>query len=185
MVRTLLHRLDHHHAGERSHAERVAVYAVAVGAELGMSADALRTLRYAAQLHDVGKVRVDPQLLHKLGELSESDWTAMRAHAELSLEVIAEFDFLKASLPAITDHHERFDGLGYPSGKSGENIPVGARIIGLCEAFDAMTDGSGWQASRTYIEAREEIKRLAGKQFDPIIADAFLKIQPVIQPLGV
>ncbi len=170
--------------GERSHAERVAVYAVATGAELGLSESELRSLRYAAELHDVGKVRVAPELLNKLGELSESDWASMRAHAALSLEVLADFDFLKPCLPAMIYHHERFDGLGYPDGRAGDDIPLGARIIGLCEAFDAMTDGAGWRAARTYAEARHEVARLAGKQFDPRIVEAFLKVQPLIQPLS-
>lgn len=184
IVRGLLKVLDLHGPGERGHAERVAVYSVATGFEMGLRERDLLELRFAATLHDVGKVKVDAALVNKLGTLDESEIAAMRLHAELSLELLEEFEWLQPSLPMIIHHHERWDGGGYPTGLSANLIPLGARIIAVAETFDVLTTTAGWSTPRSDQEAIKELESCASSQFDPEVVQAFLKIQPLVQPVG-
>jgi HD-GYP domain-containing protein (c-di-GMP phosphodiesterase class II) len=184
IVRGLLKILDLHGPGERGHAERVAVYSVATGYELGLRDKDLLDLRFAATLHDVGKVKVDAALVNKLGTLDDDEVEEMKLHAELSLELLEEFPWLKASLPMIIHHHERWDGTGYPTGVGTNLIPLGARIIAVAEAFDALTTDAGWNLRRSEEEAVEELLTCSKSQFDPEVVEAFLRIQPLIQPVG-
>lgn len=184
IVLGLLKDLDLHRPGERGHAERVAVYAVAMGHELGLTDDELLALRYAATLHDVGKVRVDMALVRKLGRLEDEEIEAMRLHAELSLELLEDIPWLGPSLPMIIHHHERWDGQGYPAGLGMNLIPLGARIIAVAETFDVLTSSSGWLDPVDEEVAREELEACAGTQFDPEVVAAFFKVQPLIQPIG-
>lgn len=184
IVRSLLKALDLHGPGERSHAERVAVYAVATGHELGLRDQELLDLRFAATLHDVGKVKVDSGLVNKLGRLDENEIEAMKLHAELSLEMLEGFEWLKPALPMIIHHHERWDGQGYPTGLGANLIPLGARIIAVAEAFDALTTDAGWNNPVTDKEAIEELRACEKTQFDPEVVQAFVKVQPLIQPVG-
>lgn len=184
IVRSLLKALDLHGPGERGHAERVAVYAVATGYELGMRDQDLVDLRFAATLHDVGKVKVDAKLVNKLGRLDDHEIESMKLHAELSLELLEEFDWLKPALPMIIHHHERWDGQGYPTGLAANLIPIGARIIAVAEAFDALTSDAGWNNPVGDKEAVEELRACEKTQFDPDVVQAFVKVQPLIQPVG-
>ena len=183
-VRSLLRALEKHGPGEGAHADRVAVYATAIGHKLGMDLDDLINLRWAAALHDVGKITVDPALLKKFGKLTDSEMKEMRLHAEMSMRVIGEFEWLKPVLPMIRHHHERFDGSGYPDGYAGDDIPIGARIIAVAETFDVLTEETGWSKSMSMEEALEEVCRCSGAQFDPEVVDAFCAVQPLIQPVG-
>jgi HD-GYP domain-containing protein (c-di-GMP phosphodiesterase class II) len=183
IVRSLLKALDLHGPGERGHAERVAVYAVATGHELGLRDEDLVDLRYAATLHDVGKVKVDARLVNKLGKLEDQEIEAMRLHAELSLDLLEEFDWLQPCLPMIIHHHERWDGTGYPTGLAANLIPLGARIIAVAEAFDVLTTDAGWNEPRDDEAAINELRACTRTQFDPEVVQAFLKIQPVVQPV--
>lgn len=184
ILRSLLRELDAHSEGERDHAERVAVLAVAMGERQGLDDRALLDLRYAALLHDVGKVRVDSQLLAKLGRLSDEELARLRLHAELSAHVLSEYGFLKRSLPAILSHHERWDGLGYPRGLKGNAIPLGGRIIAVAEAYDTLSFGTPWQRRMIAGPALAEVRSCAGTQFDPAVVEALDAIQPLVQPLG-
>ena len=183
-VRSLLKALDLHGPGERGHAERVAVYSVATGYELGIRDEELLMLRYAATLHDVGKVRVDSTLVRKLGRLDDEEIEAMKLHAELCLELLEGFDWLQPCLPMIIHHHERWDGRGYPTGLGANLIPLGARIIAVAETFDVLTIDAGWNQPRDEEMAIAELKACAGTQFDPEIVQAFIKVQPLIQPIS-
>jgi HD-GYP domain-containing protein (c-di-GMP phosphodiesterase class II) len=183
IIRSLLVRLDRHSPSERGHAERVAVYTVATGDQLGLDGEALLNLRYAALLHDVGKISVDAQLLRKMGKLSEEEMDALRLHALIAASVIEAFEWLAPVIPDIRHHHERWDGGGYPDGLVGPDIPLGARIINLAETFDVMLAGyTGDPKSEG--AALEEIERCSGSQFDPKVVAAFRKVQPLIQPIG-
>jgi HD-GYP domain-containing protein (c-di-GMP phosphodiesterase class II) len=182
-VRQLLKVLDLHGPGERAHAERVAVFSVATAYELGMRDAELTDLRYAATLHDVGKVKVDASLVNKLGRLDDEEIEAMKLHAELSLELLEEFDWLLPALPMIIHHHERWDGKGYPTGLAANLIPLGSRIIAVAETFDVLTANTGWNRPRNESEAIEELRRCAGTQFDREVVEAFVKVQPLIQPV--
>ena len=174
-LRALLAALDLNAPGERMHAERVAVYSVATGEELGLSDEELLRLRYSALLHDVGKTKLDGNLLSKVGQLSETELDVLRRHAEY---------FLVPAIPGIRSHHERWNGAGYPAGLTGEEIPTAAQIIGLCEAFDVMMNGAAWKSAMTREIALEEIERSAGVEWNPEVVEAFLKVERVIQPIG-
>ena len=183
-VRNLLKVLDLHGPGERGHAERVAVYSVATGFELGLRDQELLELRFAATLHDVGKVKVDAALVNKLGTLEDDEIEAMKLHSELSLELLEEFDWLKDAMPMIIHHHERWDGNGYPTGLGANLIPLGARIIAVAETFDALTTSAGWNKPRDEQGAIDELLHCSGSQFDPEVVEAFLRVQPLVQPVG-
>lgn len=182
-IRELLGRLDAHNPGEAAHAHRVAVYAVASGETLGMSDEELVHLRWAATLHDVGKVSVDAALVRKLGTLDDEELEALRKHAGLGAEVLESSTWLAPALPMIHHHHEWWNGEGYPDGLRGEAIPLGARLIGLAEAYDVLVSDVPWRDRLTEEDAVEEIQACAGSQFDPAAVEAFLAVRPLIQPV--
>lgn len=182
-VRALVRALDLHEPGEGDHAERVAVYAVATGERMGMSQPDLLVLRRAAALHDVGKISVSQGLLRKLGDLTDEDIAELRAHATMAIKIIESFEWLAAASPIIKHHHERWDGFGYPDGLSGENIPLGARIIAVSETFDVMAHEGSYRATIPESAALAELRASAGTQFDPKVVEAFCLVQPLIQPL--
>ncbi len=183
-VRSLVRALELHGPGEGAHSERVAVYATATGDQIGMDEDELLDLRWAAALHDVGKISVDPKLLKKFGKLTDEEMQLMRTHAELAMKVIGELNWLRNVVPMVRHHHERFDGSGYPEGFAGDDIPIGARIIAVAETFDVLTEECGWRDPMSYEAGIEEIRRCAGAQFDPDVVDAFCLVQPIVQPIG-
>jgi HD-GYP domain-containing protein (c-di-GMP phosphodiesterase class II) len=184
LIRSLVRALEGHAPGEGGHAERVAAYAVATGERLGLDDGDLLHLRRAAQLHDVGKVRVDPALLLKPERLSHEDWEALKLHAILAERVLESLEFLAPAISSIRHHHERWDGTGYPDGLNGERIPIGARIIAVAEAFDCLAQGSAFRPGVAADEALAEIRACSGSQFDPAVVSAFLQVQPLIQPVG-
>lgn len=184
VIRDLLAELDLHGPGEGPHAYRVAVYAVTTGQRLGLNDEELLNLRYAAELHDVGKIKIDRSLLGKLGELSDEDFEVLRSHARRAEELLLEHDWLQPAITLIRHHHERFDGEGYPAGLKSDMIPIGARIIAVAEAYDTIAAGSAYRCGLDETRAIEEIKRGAGTQFDPKVVDAFVQIAPLIQPLS-
>jgi HD-GYP domain-containing protein (c-di-GMP phosphodiesterase class II) len=182
-IRELLTQLEDHAAGERGHANRVSVFSVAVGERLGMEFEELVRLRQAASLHDIGKIYVESDILKKPGTLTDSDLAAVRLHAGKGRTVIESLTWLAPAIPMITHHHERWDGAGYPDGLAGENIPLGARIIAVAEAFDTLTGDLKWRTSIEESNAIDVIRRGAGSQFDPRIVETFLEVQPLIQPI--
>lgn len=183
-VVTLLNALDMHVPGESGHADRVAVYSVATGDKLGMDSDSLATLKMAATLHDIGKMAVDRCLLSKLGTLTDEEFAEIKRHAHLAESVLEDLPWMRDCLPIIRHHHERWDGKGYPDGLAGEAIPLGARIVAVAETYDHITAGSGWREPLDDFSATQEIARCAGSQFDPAVVQAFLEIQPIIQPIA-
>ena len=183
-VRSLVRALEKHGPGEGAHADRVAVYATAIGHKLGLGLDELIDLHWAAALHDVGKITVDPKLLKKFGKLTDEEMQQMRSHSEMAMRVIGEFDWLKPVLPMVRHHHERFDGSGYPDGFAGDDIPLGARIIAVAETFDVLTEETVWRKKMSCEDALEEVRRCSDAQFDPQVVEAFCEIQPLIQPVG-
>lgn len=182
-IRALVRVLDLHGPGEGDHAERVAVYAVATGEKLGLEPAQLTHLRRAAALHDVGKIAVDRSLLGKFGELDQDEIDELRLHAHMAEEVLAALPWLDDALPMIRHHHEWWDGTGYPDGLKEDAIPLGARVIGVAETYDHLTTVSGWRHPISSDEAIEEIRRCSGTQFDPVVVEAFLAVQPIIQPV--
>jgi len=183
-LRALLEALDLNAPGERMHAERVAVYSVATGSELGLGEEELLRLRYSALLHDVGKTKLDGSLLSKVGQITDAELDVLRRHAEYSVRLVESYDFLVPAIPGIRSHHERWNGAGYPEGLKGPEIPIAAQIIGMCEAFDVMTNGAAWKSSTTREIAIEEIQASSGLEWNPEVVDAFMKAERIIQPIG-
>ncbi len=175
-VRALVRVAAMREKGADRHSARVAVLAVATGEKLGMSDEELLILRRAAELHDIGKVAISESILCKLGRLTEEELKIMRQHATLALEILRAIPPLQPTLPLIKHHHERWDGTGYPDGLAGEEIPLGARIIAVAEAYDIMTQGAPWKEPLSLEEAKAEIQRCAGTQFDPRVVEAFLQV---------
>ncbi len=183
-VRSLLASLDKRVPGEGQHAERVSVYATATGFELGVRGEALQQLRYAAALHDVGKTSLDPGPLLRIGPLTPEERKEMQSHVTLAEALMDAISWLRPCAPAIRHHHERWDGRGYPEGLSGEKIPLHARIIAVAEAYDAMTLLSSGRENLSEEAAADELRKESGGQFDPLVVQAFLKVQSLIQPVA-
>jgi diguanylate cyclase (GGDEF)-like protein/putative nucleotidyltransferase with HDIG domain len=155
---------DSHTAG---HSRRVQRLAMLLGHELGLSKTELEVLSHAALFHDVGKLAVPEAILLKSEKLGDLDWVVVRRHPEEGARLIEHLGFLEDALPAIRHHHERYDGTGYPSKLAGENIPLGARIIHLADALDAMLTSRPYRPALEPLAALDEIREGAGAQFCP------------------
>jgi len=149
---------------------------VAVGRELGLGPEALDEIARGAELHDVGKVAVPEAILGKPGPLDEAEWQIMRQHTVIGERILAAAPALRPVARLVRSSHERWDGSGYPDGLVGERIPLGARIITVCDAFDAMRQARPYAASMTEAQALAELHRCAGTQFDPRVVDAFAAV---------
>ena len=168
------------HAETESHVVRVSKYAMATARRLNMAGDELEALENASLLHDIGKLGVREELLIKPGPLSEDEEVAMQRHAEIGARLLERLPGLQAAAPLVRHHQERFDGAtsglypGYPEGLAGADIPLGARIIAVVDAFDAMTSNRPYRDAMSVDDAVAELQRERGRQFDPEVVDAFL-----------
>lgn len=165
-------------AGQRDktaegHSRRVTRYCVAIGRVMGLEGDDIANLKYAAGLHDIGKVAVSRKILNKLGRLTDEEFAVMKRHSTIAIRILEKIDGLQDAAPLIKHHHERFDGKGYPDGLAGEDIPVGARIISVAEAFDILTSDVPWRDAMDQESALQELSACAGTQFDPVVVEAF------------
>ena len=158
----------------RGHNERVSRGAVMIAREIGMRADRVEALRMAGMLHDIGKIGVPTSVLQKNGELTDDEYAAIQLHPMRGLDIVREIGFLDEALAGIMHHHERIDGRGYPMGLAGDEIPEFARVLGVADAFDAMTSTRSYRGARPVPEAVAELRKWAGRQFDPAFVDAFV-----------
>ena len=161
------------------HSRRVQQVALAIGRELNLSQAELDLLGHAARFHDIGKLAVPDAILLKPGSLTAEEWVSMQRHAEEGARIIHRLGFLDDAVPAIRHHHERWDGTGYPDGLSGEEIPLGARIIHVADALDSMLTTRIYRAARPVREGMAELQRAAGTQFCPRCVGALTRILPV------
>jgi response regulator RpfG family c-di-GMP phosphodiesterase len=161
------------------HSDRVVAYALRLGKEMGLTPNELIALEQGALLHDIGKVRIRESILLKPGPLNEDEWAEMRAHVDSGLKIIQDIEVLSGARPVIVQHHEKFDGTGYPGGLRGESIHLNARIFAVGDAFDSMTSDHLYRPTRGYHEARDEIVEASGTHFDPQVVEAFLRVGPV------
>ncbi len=157
------------------HAARVGAHAEAIACRLGWSDDARAELRLGAALHDVGKVNVRSSVLHKPGRLDAAELAEIRAHPVEGAWLIAGVRSLTTALPYVLFHHERWDGEGYPTRRSGSEIPLEGRVLAVADAFDAMTSLRPYRERLAGDEAAGEIERCAGTQFDPHLAEIFVE----------
>jgi HD superfamily phosphohydrolase YqeK len=158
----------------RGHSERVSRGAVMIATEIGMRLERVGAIRYAGMLHDVGKLGVPTSVLQKRSSLTDDEYAAVQLHPMRGLDIVREIGFLDEALAGIMHHHERIDGRGYPMGLAGDEIPEFARVLAVADAFDAMTSDRSYRGARPVPEAVAELRKCAGKQFDPAFVDAFV-----------
>lgn len=159
-----------------AHGADVAELAERVALRMGLAASEARNVRYAAMLHDVGKIAVPSEILLKQGPLTDAEWEVMRGHAAVGGELVARIDAFGHLAPAVRGSHERWDGKGYPDGLAGEEIPQAARIIAACDTWDAMVTDRPYRPAGTQAEARAELERVAGTQLDSAVVSALLEV---------
>lgn len=156
------------------HGARVAALAEPVALELGWDRERIRALRWAAPLHDVGKVKIRPHLLGKAGPLTLEEVAEIRSHPSAGAQLVLPLRRFHDALPYVLFHHEWWDGGGYPAGLSRRRIPVEARIVAIADAFDAMISPRPYRLALTHEHALAEIEAGAGSQFDPVAAELFV-----------
>ncbi|MFC1674491.1 HD domain-containing phosphohydrolase [Candidatus Omnitrophota bacterium] len=174
-IHTLALALESRDLYTRGHTERVTRYALRIGRTLQIPELDMEILRYAAQVHDIGKISVPDSILNKPGKLTPAERAIIELHPVKGAEVIEPLTFLKPAIPIVRHHHERYDGTGYPDGLSRENIPLLSRILACADAFDAMTSERPYRKKMTIEEALDEMKHNIGSQFDPKISRLFVK----------
>lgn len=168
--------LDLREGATGMHARRVREYSLRLGRRLGLSGSELDDLGEGALLHDVGKIGIPDAILLKPGPLDEEEWTQMRRHPDLGVELVGRVPALRRAAALIGAHHEKFDGSGYPEGLAGPAIPLGARIFAVADALDAMTCDRPYRRALPFDEAARRIEADRGRHFDPRVVDAFLSI---------
>lgn len=157
------------------HVERVVFYCNLLADQLQLNAEEKRKLIYSAYLHDIGKINIAEEILIKSEPLTPEEWATLQSHPQRAVEIIKNNPSLVEVQPIILQHHERFDGKGYPDGLQGEQIHPLARLLTVVDAFDAMTSLRPYQKTKTYTQALEELKRCSGTQFDPEAVEAFVR----------
>ncbi len=170
----LLQAFQERHPDLQEHQRGVGALVLEVGRRLGMDGEELDVLARAAELHDVGKIAIPDAILTKPGPLNAEEWGFMSRHTILGERILAAAAALRPVARLVRSSHERFDGAGYPDGLRGEGIPLGARIIFVCDAFDAMTSERSYSSAVAVAEAIAELRACAGTQFDPAVVDAFV-----------
>jgi diguanylate cyclase (GGDEF)-like protein len=170
----LTRMLDERHPGLGTHGQEVSELAVACADTLGLAAEEARSVKRAAELHDLGKVGIPSAILTKEGALSDEEWDFMRRHSIIGERILAGLPSMERVATLIRSGHERWDGDGYPDRLAGEQIPVGARIVAVADAFSAMTEDRPYAQARSLQSARAELQACSGTQFDPAVVAAFL-----------
>jgi putative two-component system response regulator len=159
------------------HSQRVAETSVAIATELGMPQDSIEKIRLAGLIHDIGKIGVRESVLNKPSGLTEEEFQHVKYHPEIGEHILTPIVEDEEVLKMVRHHHEHYDGTGFPDGLSGEQIPLGARILALADSYDAMTSERPYREAVGVRTACAEIERSKGTQFDPEVADAFLRIR--------
>jgi diguanylate cyclase (GGDEF)-like protein/putative nucleotidyltransferase with HDIG domain len=160
----------------RAHAERCARYSTELAAELGLGQQEIADLKLAALLHDIGKVVVPDHILQKPGPLSQEEMDIMRHHPLHGASILSQVSVASGAVPSIHHHHEHFDGSGYPDRLAGDAIPIGARVLAVTDAFDAMTSDRPYGAAIPVEDAVAELRRCSGAQFDEVVVEAFVQV---------
>ena len=172
----LLRALSERHPEIEEHLNSVAELTRSIASDLGLEGEELDRVVRAAQLHDIGKVGIPEAILSKAGELTEDEWAFVRRHTLIGERIVAAAPALASVAKLVRSTHERWDGRGYPDGLAGEEIPLGARIVAVCDAFDAITSDRPYRARRNAEEAVAELQRCAGSQFDAAVVSAFTEV---------
>lgn len=176
MIDALIEAVEAKDPYTRGHSERVSAIACDIGAQLGLAADEIDTLRWSALLHDVGKIGIPDAVLCKPGPLTRDEFTFITVHPERGCEILGHIDGLAHVIPAVRHHHERIDGKGYPHGLAGAAIPLAGRIIAVADTYDSITSSRAYRPGRSHEEAVVEIQRVRGTQLDAAAVDAFVQV---------
>src|SRR5687767_14601103 len=158
------------------HSERVVSYSLRLGREYGLNSDEMKSLEFGALLHDIGKIGVPDSILRKPAKLTEEEWVRMREHPLHGQQILRGIEFLQGAARVVAQHHEKWDGSGYPLGLRSEDIDVCARILAVADAFDAITSDRVYRRGKSYEAAAQELDDWAGRQFDPKIVAAFHRV---------
>lgn len=159
-----------------AHTSRIKDLAIAVADSMQVPSEVRKAVRLGAILHDVGKIGIPDSILLKPGPLDATEWEVMRQHPVIGERMLREIEFLEPALPVIRNHHERWDGEGYPDRLSGEDIPLAARIVSVCDGFDAMTSDRPYRRAMTMEAACAELLRCSGTQYDPACVALFVEV---------
>ena len=174
MLAALTHAIEEKDPYTRGHCARVSALGEVIARRLGWRGARLEPLRLGGVLHDVGKLNLDASVLRKPAPLDDRERSEIRKHPSAGARLIRPFESLRPALPYVLFHHERWDGAGYPTGRSREQIPPGARILAVADAFDAMTSTRPYRPAFSVGTALAEVRNCAGSQFDPAVVHAFL-----------
>jgi putative nucleotidyltransferase with HDIG domain len=158
------------------HSERVVSYSLRLGREYGLNREQMKALEFGSLLHDIGKIGVPDSILRKPGKLTEEEWVLMREHPMHGQQILRGIDFLQGAARVVAQHHEKWDGTGYPLGLVETEIDVNARIFAVADAFDAITSDRVYRRGKSYEAAAQELDDWAGRQFDPEVVKAFHQV---------
>lgn len=175
-LKALTAALETRDAETHGHSERVVTFSLRLGRELGLDKAQMTALEFGSLLHDIGKIGVPDAILRKPAKLDEREWAKMREHPLHGQAILHEIEFLEGAARVVAQHHERWDGSGYPLGLRGEEIELNARIFAVADAFDAMISDRVYRRGRSYEAAAEELDTWTGRQFDPQVVDAFHRV---------
>ncbi|HMS42600.1 MAG TPA: HD domain-containing protein [Pyrinomonadaceae bacterium] len=175
-LKALVQALETRDFETHGHSERVVTFSLRLGHELGLEKDSLRDLELGALMHDIGKIGVPDAILRKPARLNDEEWEKMKLHPLHGQKILRNIRFLEGAAKIVCQHHEQWDGSGYPYGLRGETIDLGARIFAVVDAFDAMVSDRVYRKGRSYFAALEELERCSGTQFDPMIVEAFKQV---------
>lgn len=184
VVKALTSAIDAKDPYTCGHSDRVALVSVRLAKELGFDEKTLHMLYMAGLLHDVGKIGVDDNVLRKPGRLTEAEFQHIKLHPELGHKILTDLKQLREVLPIVLHHHEQWDGRGYPHALAGENIPILARIVAVADAYDAMSSDRPYRQGMPDEKVHEVFRQGAGKQWDPNVVEAFMRIKDEVRELS-
>jgi response regulator RpfG family c-di-GMP phosphodiesterase len=175
-LRALTAALETRDLETHGHSERVVTYSLRLGREYGLDGKRMKSLEFGSLLHDIGKIGVPDLILRKPAKLTEEEWVLMKEHPLHGQQILRGIEFLEGAARVVAQHHEKWDGSGYPLGLQGEEIDLCARIFSVADAFDAMTSDRVYRKGKPYEAAARELDDWAGKQFDPKVVEAFHRV---------
>jgi HD-GYP domain-containing protein (c-di-GMP phosphodiesterase class II) len=160
----------------------IASLATGIGLEMGLPPEEIERIRIAALLHDLGKIAISDEILDKPSTLSDAEWQAIGEHPRIGQVILEQASSLRDAIPVVLHHHERFNGGGYPHGLKGTEIPLGARIVAVADAYHAMVHDRPYSVALSHDDALDELRRHAGMQFDPQVVEVFCSVYAQIVP---
>src|SRR5689334_9911672 len=175
-LKALTAALETRDSETHGHSERVVSYSLRLGREYGLSSEDMKSLEFGSLLHDIGKIGVPDSILRKPAKLTEEEWVRMREHPLHGQQILRGIEFLQGAARVVAQHHEQWDGSGYPVGLRGNEIDVCARIFSVADAFDAITSDRVYRRGKSYEAAAQELDDWAGRQFDPKVVEAFHRV---------